>query len=286
MPETIRFRPIDGQTRLMGVIGENIAYTRSPAMHNLAAHSLGINAVYLPIDMPAAALPAFLQAAWAMGALGFNVTRPHKETVAALLPDQGLASINTLYRGPHGWCGASTDAEGLARGLLRIGRQLEDFAHIVILGGGGVVVALLAYLAQQKNNRLKQVSLIRRDPQNDATLLAATLAAYPLRLAPWGMPALASALASGGESCLLLQASSAPQHGDDLAGLAPALERYQGVVVDLVYGSPSRLVTVARGKGLAVQDGEAMLIEQARLSQELWWGRSLDYDGMRSALAL
>ena len=40
-------REISGQTRLCGVIGDPVEHTVSPAMHNAAFKSLGIDYVYV-----------------------------------------------------------------------------------------------------------------------------------------------------------------------------------------------------------------------------------------------
>ena len=92
-------------TRLFGIVGNPVAHSRSPAIHNAAMSALGYNGVYVPLlvdDMPTF-LSTFSEADWA----GFSVTIPHKE--AAL---QGAASVdpvaaaigavNTLVRQPDG----------------------------------------------------------------------------------------------------------------------------------------------------------------------------------------
>lgn len=252
---------IDGETKLMGLLGEGISYTMSPALHNRAAARLGINAVYVPLSMPASQLPSFLANAWHLGALGFNVTQPHKLLVASLVAGHGLPSINTLYRGPTGWQAASTDGEGWARGLERTGHKLASFQNFVVLGGGGAVQSILRVLPAGA-----PVTMLQR---SDGTLTPA---------------ALGQALSGRGDETLLIQATSAPHHGDTLEAFAPALKSFRGVVSDIVYGKPSALYFTAIAQDLVAQDGESMLIEQARLSQKLWWGKAASYDEMAAAL--
>ncbi len=254
---------IDGATRILGLVGESIEYTMSPAMHNRAAAKLGVNAVYLPFSLPEAKIASFLDLMWGLGAVGFNVTQPHKGAVAKLVPGSGLGSVNTLFRGEHGWTAASTDGEGFARGLLRTGRELGSFAEIVMLGSGGAAQAIVEHLATASLQ--PKLTTLRRAELQDAT-------------------ALTTALAGKGEETLLIQATSAPLKGDDLSSLTPALRDFRGVVCDLVYGKPSALYFAAVGKDLVAQDGEPMLIEQARLAQKLWWGKAAAYDEMAAAL--
>jgi shikimate 5-dehydrogenase len=63
-----------------------------------------------------------------------------------------------------------------------------------------------------------------------------------------------------------------------------ALSEYQGSLVDLIYDKPSALYFTALHRGIKAQDGLPMLIEQARLSQKLWWGKSASYEDLALAI--
>ena len=47
---------VNGETRVIGIFGQPIAHTRSPALHNAAFRALGLPYVYLPFSVPPAAL--------------------------------------------------------------------------------------------------------------------------------------------------------------------------------------------------------------------------------------
>ncbi len=276
-------RLVDGETKLMGVIGHGIAYTQSPRLHNYAANQLGKNIAYLPIDLPADAVKPFLDAAWAMGAVGFSVTKPHKALVAGLLPKGKLASVNTLYRGPDWWEGASTDGDGFIAGLRRIQVDVDDLARIVVIGSGGATTSLLEALGRAAKHR-PIVQVLRRSGQNDAALKGILPKGWTPEFLDLDVLTLSQALKGRASDTLLVQASSAPQNGDDLAAFVPALDGFGGALSDLVYGKPSALYGAALARDLVCQDGESMLIEQARLAQILWWGKALPYDEMAMAL--
>jgi shikimate 5-dehydrogenase len=216
-----------------------------------------------------------------MGAVGFNVTMPHKSLVAELVPGARLGSVNTLYRGKRGWKAASTDGEGFAKGLARVGNELATFAEIVVLGGGGAAQAVLRHALETTD---AHVTVLRRGRKRDAALTRLTRRRGRLALLPLTPAALKGALAGRGGDTLLVQATSAPSAGDDLSAFVPALDGYGGVVSDLVYAKPSALYFAALARDLVAQDGESMLIEQARLSQLLWWGRCAPYEEMALAL--
>ena len=65
------------------MIGDPVRHSRSPALHNSAFRSLGIDAVSLAYPVPAGAGAAAVEAMRTLGLRGLSVTMPHKEAVAA-----------------------------------------------------------------------------------------------------------------------------------------------------------------------------------------------------------
>ena len=273
---------IDGRTRLLGLIGEGIGYTLSPRLHNRAIELLGLGGAYVPLPLPGAQVKTFLDDAWHMNAVGFNVTNPHKRLVAGLVDAGGLTSVNTLYRGDHGWLGASTDGDGFLAGLLAVSRPIASFTGAVVLGAGGAAESVIHAMA--KAAPVLTIDILRRTDTSDLALRR--VAGRNVGTHPFTAAALTALLKGKGENTLLVQATNGPHRGDDLSSLVPALKDFGGVVVDLVYGKPSALYFAALAQDLVAQDGEAMLIEQARLSQKLWWGRSASFQDLSAALRL
>lgn len=269
-------REISSSTKLMGIIGQQIGYSLSPRIHNFSASSLNIDIVYLNCDMPAESLENFLIAAWNIGALGFNVTTPFKSTITSLLSEKSLESANTLYRGKAGWSLASTDAEGFDMAIKRLGFNFSGFKRVVFLGCGGVVSAILSYITKRFENS-PEIAIVRRSPTQDERVRSFLPNDFPLKFFDFKPSQFEKIIRHAGGETLVVQATSAPHRGDDLAAFVPALQDFKGVFVDLVYGRASALLEAAQNKGIPCQDGLPMLIEQARLSQRLWWGEALDY---------
>lgn len=272
---------IDGETRIYGLLGANISYTKSPVMHNKAAKTLGINAAYLPFDLDEKNLSRFLDTAFEMNFDGFNITQPHKELAAKLYAGGKISSVNTLYRAKNGWAAASTDGEGFANGLQRLKRELSSFEELVFIGAGGAVAAVLEYISSALKD-LPRISILRRSGSADAALKAI----YKGRIEFFALDetALRGCVAGKKQETLLVQASSAPLKGDDLSYLIPAISDFAGNMVDMVYSTPSKLYFAALNADLDAIDGEAMLIEQARAAQKIWWGKSASYEQMLLAL--
>ena len=72
---------ITGSTRVFAILGDPVAHSLSPVMHNAAFRALGIQAVYVPFACTAEDVPPLILALARAGG-GGNVTVPHKEAAA------------------------------------------------------------------------------------------------------------------------------------------------------------------------------------------------------------
>src|SRR5437899_12424788 len=92
---------IDGGTTLVGIIGDPVAHSLSPRMHNAAFDALEMNWRYVASRVAPAGLGQALRGLVALGMVGVNITIPHKESTVGL-PDEldrlarQIASVNTL----------------------------------------------------------------------------------------------------------------------------------------------------------------------------------------------
>ncbi|MDR7483572.1 MAG: hypothetical protein QN183_07960 [Armatimonadota bacterium] len=143
---------------LAGLVGAHpSSYARSPRMWARAFAVLGIDAVYLPLDVPAGGLAAVLALLRRTdSALGVNVTVPYKEAVVPLLdalePEAAsIGAVNTVTRARGGrLVGANTDGAGLLDALQRPGDglplvpRLEDLVVLLIGAGGAARAAAFA----------------------------------------------------------------------------------------------------------------------------------------------
>jgi shikimate dehydrogenase len=276
---------INGETKVSGLIGKSISYSLSPLIHNTAITQMGLNQVYVPFDVPdRKTLTNMLDAMAGIGAVGFNVTQPWKSIVAEIIGGSPQNPVNTITLENGKWTGQSTDAEGFVRGLERIGRKLGDFKSVILLGAGG---AALSLMKRFKLEGLQNVAVLARRSQDIASQLTASGYGQKdnthVKVSELNLANLTLEIKNAPDA-LLVQATSAPVHGEMMNELVPALDRFSGTFVDLVYGQPSALFHRSLSMGLPTQDGEAMLIEQARLSQEIWWGRSASWEILAAAL--
>ncbi|MBQ8956611.1 MAG: shikimate dehydrogenase [Lachnospiraceae bacterium] len=138
---------VNGSTKILGVIGDPIEHTGSPAIHNLLADKLGDNVVYVPFHVKARRLEEAVEGAYALGIEGLNVTVPHKVEVMQYvteLDDAALeiGAVNTLSRIRGGYKGYNTDFSGFMRELDSVDIQVNG-KNVIVLGAGGAAKAVM-----------------------------------------------------------------------------------------------------------------------------------------------
>jgi 3-dehydroquinate dehydratase/shikimate dehydrogenase len=153
MREVYRYDEIDSETQVFGVLGDPIAHSLSPLIHNAAFRHEGMNCVYVPLRVPADTFSKTLDDFEWLGFRGYSVTIPHKQAVLAKAvhcdePVQDIGAANTLFRdGKGNWRATNTDyvaaLESLQLGLQRVfdDRSLQG-RRLLMLGAGGVARAI------------------------------------------------------------------------------------------------------------------------------------------------
>ena len=146
MRKTYRYEKISDKTAIFGVVGDPVAHSHSPVIHNAAFRADNLNAVYVPFLVPSDTFDETIKALEWLGIDGLSVTIPHKESAAKWpkyasdsVKDSGAA--NTLYRNPKmKWAAENTDmtaALSVLRDALPAGEDLKG-KSVLLLGAGGV----------------------------------------------------------------------------------------------------------------------------------------------------
>ncbi len=268
-------------TGLLALIGDPVAHSVSPAIHAAGTAAHGLDLAYVACRVTPGDLRAAVDGLWALGAVGANVTVPHKEAVARLVADRSDAvaatgSANTLVRTPAGWRAETTDGEGF---LAALDLTALDGARVVVLGAGGAARAVVHALATKTSVAAVHVAA-RRSAQADA--LVGTLA----RLAP--AVAMSAGRLAGvhvGDANLVVNTTPVGTGDPDATPLADGSALHGGqTVYDLVYRPvETRLLRDARSAGATAIGGLPMLVAQAAASFRLWTGRDLPLDAARAA---
>lgn len=263
------------------VIGDPIAQSKSPAIHNFWLGKLGIDAEYRATLVSAAGLADYFSARRAdPDWRGCNITMPHKQAALAHL-DQidplaaRIGAVNTVVRGADGrLTGFNTDVAGFLEPLQPLLAQTQLYRMARILGAGGAARAIVAALADAHFTLV----LAARDPAKARALLD--------ELAPKGehhvvelahFAATTDFAFDDRDQLLDLVVNASPLGMDgqppldfDFSHVPPG-----SVVYDIVtHPLETPLLAQARENGFATIDGLAMLIGQAAAAFEKFFGQA------------
>lgn len=155
-----RFDRITDKTKVYGVLGDPIAHSLSPLLHNTAFRKQKFDGVYLPLRVPADIFAQTLEAFDSLGFDGYSVTIPHKQAAIEFAEQPDIQSdligaSNTLFRRDGAWQATNTDYDAIIETLTAAiseertsGPLLKD-KRVLILGAGGVARAAACAMQQQ-----------------------------------------------------------------------------------------------------------------------------------------
>jgi shikimate dehydrogenase len=173
---------ITGATRLYVIIGDPIAQARSPETITPRLAAAGLDAVLLPVHVPAAKFDTIVPALLRIGNLdGVLVTVPFK---ARMLPfasrlgptAQCIGALNALRREADGtWTGDMFDGTGFVNGAARKGERVRG-RRVALFGAGGAGSAIACALAQAG---VSSIDLVDSDREKAAALAARLQPHFP-----------------------------------------------------------------------------------------------------------
>lgn len=250
-------------TKVLGIIGDPVAHSLSPIMHNGWIEDHGLDAVYVALRLQSEDAEHDIRALKGLGFTGLNVTLPHKQAAAMAADRSDDVVANTLRWEPDGTLSAfNTDGAGFLDALTE---TAPDWAgrvrRVLIVGAGGAGLAISKALSP----RVETVHFVNRS----AGRAEAAAAALPNGGAlPW------EALEEGfADADLVVQATSLGLAGAEAPQWPAARCRDAAIIADIVYRPlETQLLRAARARGLVAMDGLGMLIHQGARAFELWFG--------------
>ena len=269
---------MDANTKLIALIGDPVAHSVSPAMHNAAFRALGLNYAYLAFRVQAAILGDAVSGLRGMGLRGANVTIPHKEVVLPHLDEidekaRRIGAVNTIVNDAGRLIGYNTDAPGFLAALKTGGYEPKG-ERAVVLGAGGAARAVVFALQDAGAS----VAIVNRTLASAQTLAAET-DAVAFQITKTGFQA---ALAG---ASLVVNATSVGMNPNDLSTPLPFHLMRPGLTIfDTIYHPrQTRLLKEAAAAGCRTIGGLEMLVEQGALAFERWIGEAAPREVMRQA---
>ena len=269
---------LTGAAETYGIIGNPVHHSLSPAMHNAAFASLGMNCVYVPL--PVKDLQSGIVGLKALGFKGVSVTIPHKEKVMQYVDvldpvAAKIGAVNTLVFGnreddkDNSIYGYNTDWVGANRALQE--KVNLNGARVLLLGAGGSARAI-GYGLLEAGAEI----VIANRTANKGKKLAGVLGCDFCPLDDLQRV----------EADVLVNTTS--------VGMTPEVDRTPitkgllpgfKVVMDIVYAPlTTRLLKEAGEAGCEVVNGLSMLLYQGAAQFEMWTGQDAPVEVMQNVL--
>ena len=254
---------------LAGVIGDPIAHSKSPILHNYWLKKYGIDGYYIPIHVKTKNLRQKVKALINLGFRGINVTIPHKETILTLadsITDRAavIGAANTLYFNINGKITAdNTDGYGFTNNIYHYCSSWQPKeGHAVVFGAGGAAKAVVHSLLAEGVSNIK---LLNRTKAKAVTI--AEKFGKQIEVVDWYASDEALKRAS-----IVINTTSLGMYGQPSLKVNLKNVASDAVITDLVYNPiETDILKSAKQYGYQTIDGLGMLLYQAKLGFQNWY---------------
>ncbi|MDO5034103.1 MAG: shikimate dehydrogenase [Actinomycetaceae bacterium] len=264
------------------VIGQPIAHSLSPVLHEAAYEALGLGDwSFSRVEVAPEQLEEFVSSI-SSDVAGVAVTMPHKQQVMGLLDAieplaEGVGAVNTIVPAGKVLSGFNTDVHGIVKAISENAQVPKD-ARAVILGARATASSTLAALGQLHVGSIATVARSFAGP--GSITFAETRLGLATEHVPWrDEERVVEELRSGDVIVSTLPTGVADYWAERF------VPKSGSVILDVSYNPwPSKLAKLGMEAGAHVVSGYSMLLHQACLQVELMTGRSAPVEAMRGAL--
>lgn len=286
---------ITGHTRFGGLLGNPVAHSISPQMHNYSFRRLGIDSVYLCFEVKPEHLKETVETFRRLDCFGFNLTMPDKQYVLEYLDDLSTAArmigaVNTVVNENGRLIGHNTDGYGFMESMRQEGFDIRG-REMTLLGAGGAASAIAVQAALDGAAKL-HIANRRSRSFRHAEELAKAISRNTSCIADVTDLEDQSAMASIiGSSYLLANATSVGMRkgegalgGEDSTPIPDtSVFRPDLVVADVIYNPrKTKLLREAEHAGCSTFNGMYMLLYQGAQAFRLWTGRDMPVEEVKA----
>jgi shikimate dehydrogenase len=260
----------NASTNRFAVIGNPIAHSRSPDIHQAFARGAGTTLEYERVlsAVDGDGFAKTLRALIAQGYCGANVTLPFKLDALnaaqhASARAQLAGAANTLTFKDGVVFADNTDGAGLVRDITQNLSVTIRGARVLMIGAGGAARGVLGPILDEAPARLVMTNRTMQKAEAIATQFNQDTNRVEIIAEPYLQ----------NESFDIVINATSASIGDDLPAIPPTVFGKDGLAYDMMYGKGATpFMMLADSKGARVADGLGMLVEQAALSFQLWHG--------------
>lgn len=263
------------------VIGDPIAHSKSPTMHNQWFEELNIDAAYIPVHVTSEKLEEAVKGFRTLGASGWNVTIPHKTAIIPLLDEldemaEKMGAVNTVVRQANGTLkGYNTDGVGFVRSLEEaVGRNEKD-RSVLIIGAGGAARGIAFAMYSQG---YRHITIANRTVANAQVIIDEIGVGRAI--------SLEEAESTLDQFTLFVQTTPAGLSNGEFT-LPFSLDKMikGAIVADIVYNPlMTPFLQAAKDKGATLVSGLGMFVHQGAIAFEYWLGKSPNTNSMIATL--
>jgi shikimate dehydrogenase len=286
--------PVKDQRIQLGIFGDPVAHSLSPAMQNAALKHCGIDMEYARFHIRANELATGLGFLRELDFVGINLTVPHKIAGMNLVDDadagaKAIGAVNTIKLEEARLVGFNTDGHGFSRAIREeFSVDLRDL-RVLVLGAGGAGRAIAVQCAKESCERL----VIANRTLDKAKQLVEQLRVFfagpkvfgpvpRLQAIPWEEAEIRFQI---GNVDLVVNATPLGLNRVDLSPVPARLLAPHLMVYDTIYTTGrTPLVSAAMEAGARAANGLSMLLYQGALAFEIWFQREAPIEVMRKAL--
>jgi shikimate dehydrogenase len=271
---------VEEMKKVYAVIGDPIAHSMSPAIHNDAFEKEGIDAEYLAFHVKPDGLEDAVKGMKALGVCGFNITLPHKETVIPFLDEvdelaRAIGAVNTVVNKDGRLIGYNTDGIGYIKALEEELTGELTTKKTLIIGAGGAARAIYFTLVKEG---VKQVDIANRTKERAVTLVSEC---------PYDNSSEAFTIMEAEERVaeydLIIQTTSIGMSPNvDNTPLDVTNMKASACVSDIIYNPlQTKILVEAEQNGAHVQNGVGMFAYQGAIAFQIWTGVMPDTGRMK-----
>ena len=286
--EDLRHWPAEQPPLRLAVLGNPVAHSASPPMHNAALAECGIDARYTRLHIRADELAEAFRLLPAQGFIGVNCTIPHKFAALALVDRadehaRRIGVVNTVVVEDGNLAGYNTDGPGLVRAVRAdFGAELHELRVMVLGAGGGAGRAIAMQCAIE---RCPRIALVNRTREKLGALVSEIAGFFPadrLTVCDLGREDLSAQLA---ETDLVINCTSLGMKPGEPSPIPADLIAARHLLYDTIYtAARTPLLRAGDTAGARGANGLSMLLHQGALSFEIWFKRDAPIETMRAAL--
>lgn len=271
---------------LLGILGNPVHHSLSPLMHNAVFDKLGIPALYLPFEVARDRLEEAARGLRALGFCGVNVTIPFKEEIISCLDDLSpeaalYQAVNVVAIKDHKMVGYNTDGPGFIMALQEAGSARPQ--RCLLLGAGGAARSITIALAQ---TGARQITILDID-EAKADQLAEFVSSRTNSVCSAAKMEQAAFSQAAADADLIVNCTPVGMYPRVEDSPAESLEAVpsQAVVCDIIYNPlETRLLAMAREKGLKTINGLPMFVHQGALTLKILLGVDAPVEFMKEVV--